>query len=246
MSNPSVIESNKPPKISFAMLCGSGSVKHDTMNSLIMSMQHLARMGVEHDFITLQGVTGVDSARNIITEIFMQRDYSHLMMIDDDMAWAADLPYRMMLENVDIIGVPYKRKNIKNCRWTVNHPVPDAEVMEGRPYLLKVDSLGTGMMMVKRHVFDKLKPFTESAIMADERPAIPLYFRHTIGENGKLKSEDFSFCENARKQGIGVWAWVDEEIAHIGNYAYTGRYSDVIGADMKYDGNRLQLQVMLE
>lgn len=246
MPSPAVISSNKQPKLSIGMLSGSGSIKHDTMNSLIMSMQFLAAHGVEHDFITLQGVTGVDSARNILTEIFMQGTNSHLLMIDDDMAWAADLPLRMMREGLDILGVPYKRKNIKNCRWTINHPIPDIEVMESKPYLMKVTSIGTGMMMVKRRVFETLKTFCESAIVSEERPAIPLYFRHTIDKAGKLKSEDFSFCEKARSSGVDIWAWVDEEIAHIGNYAYIGRYSDVIGSEMKYEGERLPLRVMLE
>ena len=243
--NPVVIESNKQPKLSIAMLCGSGSVKHDTMNSLIMSMQFLASRAIEYDFITLQGVTGIDSARNIITEIFMQNGHSHLLMVDDDMAWSADLPFRMLQENLDILGVPYKRKNIKNCRWTVNHPVPDVDTMDGKSYLMRVHSLGTGMMMIKRRVFETLGPTTDKAILNDDRPAIPLYFRHTIDKNGKLKSEDFSFCERAREAGIDIWAWVDEEIAHIGNYAYTGRYSDVIGIG-QYEGQRMPLRVMLE
>lgn len=233
-------------KLSIAMLCGSGSVKHDTMNSLIMSRDFLSSQKIEHDFLTLQGVTGIDSARNIIADMFMSRDFTHLIMVDDDMAWAADLPFRMLQENLDILGVPYKRKNIKNCRWTVNHPIPTVGLMEGKPYLMRVDSLGTGMMMIRRNVFEKLAPVCDKAIISDERPAIPLYFRHTIDANGKLKSEDFSFCELARANGFDVWAWIDEEIAHIGNYAYNGRYSDVIGFNDGYAGQRMPLRVMLE
>ena len=243
MPNPVLIEGPKNPKISFGLLCGSGSIKHDTVNSLIMSMQWCAAQGIEYDYITLQGVTGVDSARNILADIFMQRDYTHLMLIDDDMAWAADLPVRLLQQNLDIVGVPYKRKNVKNCRWTVNHPIPNVEVLQGREYLMKVDSLGTGMMMVNRRVFEALRP--DEAIIQDDKPPIKLYFRHTIDKNGKLKSEDFSFCESARSAGFDIWAWTDEEISHIGNYAYTGRYSDVIGGS-KFEGDRLPLRLMLE
>lgn len=232
--------------LSVALLCGSGSVKHDTMNSLIMSRDFLSSQRVKHDYITVQGVTGVDSARNILTDIFMRGDASHMLFVDDDMAWASDLPFRMLSEGLDILGVPYKRKNIKNCRWTVNHPLPEVALMEGKPYLMRVDSLGTGMMMISRRAFEKLEPFTEKAIISEERDAVPLYFRHTIAPNGKLRSEDFSFCELARSNGIDCWAWVDEEIAHIGNYAYTGRYTDVIGDGFGYDGERMPLRIMLE
>ena len=241
-----VVQGLMPPKVSIAMLCGSGSVKMDTMNCLIQTMNQLSVMGVEHDYIALQGITGVDSARNIATSMFMERDYSHLMMIDDDMAWSSDLVYRMLRQNLDVLGVPYLRKNIKNSLWTVNHPVPDVELMDGRPYLMKVSSVATGLMMVKRTVFERLRDKVDHAIISEEKPPIPLYFRHTIDAKGKLKSEDFSFCELARGNGIDVWAWVDEETAHIGNYAYRGRYSDIVGKDMAYGGPRLDLKIMLE
>lgn len=240
------IESPHLPKLSIAMLCGSGSVKHDTMNSLIMSMQHLQSVGVVYDYITLQGVTGIDSARNLITDMFLQRDFTHMLMIDDDMAWSADLPFRMLRENLEILGVPYKRKRVKNCRWTVNHPVPDVALMDGKPYLMRVDSIATGMMMVRRSTFEKLAPFTERAIISEDKPPINLYFRHTIGSNGKLRSEDFSFCELARSNGIDVWAWTDEDIAHIGDYAYTGNYNTDIVQLGEYDGPREPLRVMLK
>lgn len=249
MPNPAVISSNEPPSLSIVMLSGSGAVKMDTMMCLLMSCQVLAKHWVKYDFISVQGVTGVDNARNIAAEIFMQGNHSHMLMIDDDMGWSADLPLRMLKEGVDILGVPYLRKNIKNPRWTVNHPAPDADVMQGRPYLLKVDSVATGMMMVKRSVLEKLRPSVDKAILSQESPPIPLYFRHTIDDRGVMKSEDFSFCELARKAGVDIWAWVDEEIAHIGNYAYTGRYVDKLGdaaKDMVYAGPRIPLRVMLE
>lgn len=246
MTNPIVIAGVSRPKLMLCMASGSGSVKFDSMACFVMSIQNLIQNTVPYEINLLSSITGVDAMRNINAEIFMRSDCTHLLMIDDDMAWSADLPTRMLRENVDILGVPYKRKNIKNERWTVNHPVPDAEVMEGRPYLLKVDSIGTGMMMVSRRVFDKIRPTIETAIMAGDRPAVSLYFRHTLSDKGVMRSEDFSFCELARKNGFDVWAWVDEEIAHIGNYAYTGRYSDVIGPEMKYEGSRLPLKVMLE
>lgn len=231
--------------ICLAMLCGSGSVKHDTMNSMIMTVQNLVARGIKYEYITVQGVTGVDSARNIITDLFLAGDCEFILMIDDDMAWAADLPARMMKERLGILGVPYLRKNKANPRWTVNHHPVNVDVMQGREYLMRVDSIATGMMMIHRDVFVALRASTQCAIVSESKPPIPLYFRHTVDNGGKLKSEDYSFCEAASKAGIDVWAWVDEPIAHIGNYAYTGNYRDAING-VAFGGNREPLRVMLE
>ena len=231
--------------ICLAMLCGSGSVKHDTTNSLIMTIQDLIAKGIAYEYVTVQGVTGVDSARNIITDLFLAGDCEFMLMIDDDMAWAADLPARMMKERLGILGVLYLRKNKTNPRWTVNHDPVNVDVMQGREYLMRVDSIATGMMMIHRDVFAAQFSCTRTAIISENKPPIPLYFRHTIDADGRLKSEDYSFCERARKAGIDIWAWIDEPIAHIGNYAYTGNYRNVING-AAFDGKREPLKVMLE
>lgn len=250
MTNPLVISSPAQTKVFISMLSGSGSVKIDTMASLIMTIQNFISHKIRYELGLLAHITGVDSARNISTEIFMKSDCTHLLMIDDDMAWASDLPLRLLSENVDIVGVPYRTKNIKRERWTARHTEGEQVCLnENRLYMMKMNALGTGMMMVKRNVFDVIKPTIEHAEMGDNNQPVGMYFRHSIVD-GKVRSEDFMFCELARQQGFDVWGYVDEEIAHVGNYAYTGNYADKLEGEgtvkFRYAGKREALRVLLE
>lgn len=253
MTIPAIISSSEvvgqQPKVFISMLSGSGTVKIDTLASLIMTIQQFILHKVRYELGLLAHITGVDSARNVNAEIFMQTDCTHMLMIDDDMAWAADLPLRLLKENVDIIGVPYRTKNIKNDRWTARHTEGEQHCMSAdKLYLMKMNALGTGMMLVRRNVFEALKPNVEHASMGDKDQPVAQYFRHGI-INGKIRSEDFMFCEIARQSGFDVWAYVDEEIAHIGPYAYIGNYADKLDTDetkFRYQGDRVPLRVMLE
>jgi hypothetical protein len=89
---------------------------------------------------------------------------------------------------------------------------------------------GTGFMLIKREVFEKL---------ADKVPVyrndvkdlsgqlgseyIKEFFATSIDETERLLSEDFHFCKIARDNGIKVWAapWVN--LAHVGTYTFEGQ-----------------------
>lgn len=260
MSNPAVIsgfaepaEPVKPiePKVFISLLSGSGSVKIDTMSSLIMSIQWMIQNRIRYEIGMLAHITGVDSARNISTEIFMQTDCTHMLMIDDDIAWAADLPIRLLQENVDIVGVPYKTKNVKRPRWTARHTVDEQHCISAdRLHMMRLDGLGTGMLLVRRGVFETLKATVPKAKFSDADKILSCYFQHEINpDTQQMQSEDFVFCRRAREAGYLIWGYVDEEIAHIGNYAYTGNYADMLDTDetkFRYNGVRQPLRVILE
>jgi predicted peroxiredoxin len=90
---------------------------------------------------------------------------------------------------------------------------------------------GTGFMLIKRKVFEKLKKkvaaynndvaVLSGALQPAER--IVEYFACSI-EPGteRLLSEDYHFCRVARENGIKIWAapWV--RLGHFGNYLFEG------------------------
>jgi hypothetical protein len=90
---------------------------------------------------------------------------------------------------------------------------------------------GTGFMLIKREVFEKLKDkvptYTNNVVdlantLKDDM--ISEYFTTSIERpTNILLSEDYHFCKLAREHGIKVWAapWV--QLAHIGTYAFEGQ-----------------------
>jgi hypothetical protein len=90
---------------------------------------------------------------------------------------------------------------------------------------------GTGFMLIKREVFEKLKDkvptYTNNVVdlantLKDDM--ISEYYTTSIERpTNILLSEDYHFCKLARDNGIKVWAapWV--QLAHIGTYAFEGQ-----------------------
>ena len=97
---------------------------------------------------------------------------------------------------------------------------------------VEVQNMGTGFLLIKREVFDKLKPTVPSYSndVADlgntigAKEVIHEYFATSIEEStNRLLSEDYHFCSIYRALGGQIWAapWV--VLSHIGTYAFEGR-----------------------
>jgi hypothetical protein len=99
--------------------------------------------------------------------------------------------------------------------------------------------IGTGHMMIKRQVFDKMKeeyPFIRykpdhiGQAHFDGSRYIHAYFDTVIdttdscvgGGSERYLSEDYMFCQMWRKMGGSIWLCPWMKTQHIGTYAFTG------------------------
>ena len=223
------------PNILICTPCHSGKVDLNYHISVTLMGANLSRAGVDYALDYNVGMT-VDWARSRMASDFLKGPYTHLLFIDDDMAFAADLPYRLLCENVDVVAVPYRRKT-RDVLFNVRHGIR-VKTMPDRPYMVGVESIATGMMMIRRNVFEKLAPTTPDFRYDDKGETGKLFFRHQLVDDEMVggvsyMGEDYWFCKTARDAGFDVWAYVDEEIGHIGSYAYDGKYSDHAAQGMK-------------
>ena len=108
-------------------------------------------------------------------------------------------------------------------KWVVNG-FEGAE--EGEDGLQEVSKTGTGFMLVKRHVFEKLndhaavKPFNNDIGLPKELDQhLRTYYDTAVREN-RYYSEDWTFCENWRD--IGGKVWVDKRVLlkHTGTHVF--------------------------
>jgi len=91
---------------------------------------------------------------------------------------------------------------------------------------------GTGFMLIKREVFEKLSDHVPSYLndvldlngTVGQRDEIREFFATSIEpETGRLLSEDYHFCRIWRQIGGKVHAAPWCQLAHIGTYAFEGR-----------------------
>lgn len=241
----------KPPHVLICTPCHSGKVDLNYHIAMTYATNYLLKRGINFTLDFNIGMN-IDWARSQMATRFLENpEYTHLLFIDDDMAFAADLPYRLMCENLDVVAVPYRRKQ-RAIKFNIRHGVR-VETIPGRPHIVGVDSIATGMMLIQKHVIEKLAPVVPEFLYTDRGDKGRLFFRHQLVEDEMVggvsyMGEDYYFCKIVRENGMRVWAYVDEEIAHIGTYAYDGNYKDWAEKDNKekftYPGTREPLRLI--
>ena len=219
----------------------------------------MTRYGIETKFSFLFNESLITRARNYLVDEFLRTDYTHLLFIDSDIHYSPQDIIALIALDKDIIGGPYPKKSINwsNVAETARkHPNLEPRELENLvgEYVfnvvkgtkqfqvsepLQVMEIGTGHMLIKRQVFDKMKeaypmirykPDHVGQANFDGSRYIHAYFDTVIdstdsitgGGSDRYLSEDYMFCQMYRKIGgkIYLCPWVKTQ--HIGTYAFTG------------------------
>lgn len=194
----------------------------------------------------------IQRARNSLAHAFLKTDCTHLLFIDADLRFDGAGVYKMIEADKDVICGIYPKKEINwpMVRKAIESGVPDDQLKHhtGSWVINLVDYVGnqsvrtdepfeiwaggTGMMLIKREVFEKLKEVTQSYCndMVDlsgslqDKERIYNFFSLSI-EPGteRLLSEDYHFCREWREIGGKVWAAPWMTPGHIGTYIFEGQ-----------------------
>jgi hypothetical protein len=215
-----------------------------------LSLQREAdRQNIDIDFVFLSGDSMITSARNTLTHAFLRTKYTHMLFIDSDIAFEGKQVLDMVLKDIDIIGGVYPKKHISwdNIYYAVKNGAKkehlplvasnyvvnsvSGEAIElGSSDLIEVRHLGTGMMCIKREVFEQLKSIVPTYTMGDAldsnynktgiNNADLVYEFFSTEINDGLITEDFYFCDLWRKNGgkIFLAPWV--RLKHTGSYTF--------------------------
>jgi hypothetical protein len=222
------------------------------MKSCLDLQMICAQYGVEVKFSFLFNESLIQRARNYIVDEFIRSDCSHMIFIDADIGFNPMDIIAMLALDKDIIGGPYPKKTIKWAnikKAIVKNPdisIGELEQLGGdivfNPVAgttrfsvsepLEVLEIGTGLMMIRRDVFEKFKEgYPQYAYTPDHVGTahfggdrkIHSYFNVEIDpESNRVLSEDYHFCQMCRKIGIQVWMapWI--LTTHTGSYAFQG------------------------
>lgn len=213
----------KNTRVHICMPCYGGMLTEQCFMSYIKWANTARQLGIDWTMETMTNESLISRARNTLTAKFLDNtDSTHLMFIDADIGWEPWHLLVMLNRDVDVIGGLYPMKSLP-VKWCVNG-FEGAE--EGPDGLQEVTKTGTGFLLIKRGVFEKLnghpavKPF-DSDIGLD--PALnkymKTYFDTAVREN-RYYSEDWTFCENWRDLGGKVWVDKRVLLRHVGSYTF--------------------------
>ena len=218
---------------------------------LLNSVQEFMRNGIQMYYGYMMNESLITRARNTLAYDFLDTDATHLMFIDADITFNPADIVSMVNADKDIICGLYPKKEInwKTVAEAVKQGVDYTELPNytgsfvvnlvgdvaqatgdvNEP--MEIDNGGTGFMLIKRAVFEALKPTVptytnDQILMADKNPVkkiIHEFFATSIDEvSNRLLSEDYHFCKIARQQGFKVYAAPWAKLSHSGTYNFSG------------------------
>ena len=210
-------------RIYIGMPCYGGNLQSTTFMSFIQWSHKAYECSVNWGVECVINESLITRARNICVASFLSSPakFTHLMFIDADITFEPWHILALLARDEDVVGGLYTAKSMPT-RIIANNWIGD----EKDNGLREARKIGTGFMMIKRHVFEKLDahpnvvPVTWETGMPDEvKTGLKTYFDTSV-RDGRYLSEDWFFCENWRDLGGKVWLDTNVQLAHTGSFVY--------------------------
>ena len=204
--------------------------------------------GFALQFSYISGCSIITKARNAIAHRFLQSDCTDLLFIDADIHFTpADVLRTLALsEGRDIVAGAYPRRAEDVKFFTdVHYPL---ELEDG---LLRVERVGTGFMLIRRHVFEQLQAdHPEWRFWVNtEQTHHTAFFDFKTTPEGYI-GEDYLFCDRARAAGFKVWIDPEVNLGHYGSTEFTGHFGEQVVipllAKARTPAEPVQLELPLE
>ena len=218
-------------------------------SSVVAFVRLCDRLGIVADIFTLGNESLIQRGRNSLVRMFLNTDYTHMFFIDADIGFNPEEAIKMLQTNKDIVCGAYPRKhlnwrNMREC--ALNGGSIDDMKKEALDHVLifenddrapptdedgcvEVVYAGTGFMLIRREVFQKLKPhvdiyLSDSEVVGEISVNDVVHEFFYVKKEEKTKrflSEDYAFCALWREHGgkIHIAPWVN--LAHIGTHVFS-------------------------
>lgn len=224
--------SNNPPKydftkahVHFAIPCYGGMVSEPTMTSFIRFSLIASKVGLNWSLDTMVNESLVTRARNnLCAKMMTNAAATHFMFIDADIRFEPEAIFGMLAADKDVIGGLYPKKSLP-IDYVIN--LKNGGRIEGPCF--QVDTAGTGFLLFKKHVYQKLIDAHPECKYVDDiglgkqfEPFMFSIFDTVIDSKGHYLSEDWTFCR--RWQALNGDIWIDSRVLlnHIGHYEFKG------------------------
>jgi hypothetical protein len=215
--------------------------------SVFQIMKTLSDKGYGVIFRDMYNASIITWARDVLTAVFLKSKADYLLFLDSDQTFRVQDVERMIEEDRDIILAAYPKKminwdNVANvisqgCPPQEAHRfgmipnfelLPDSTLPNDLSKSFEVAGGGTGMMLIKRSVFEKMEPEVKKyktkmpgIAGLDPNELIGHYWTTDI-VNEEYKMEDYNFCRRWREMGGSVYLAPWAKSTHYGTYEFTG------------------------
>jgi hypothetical protein len=194
---------------------------------------------------------------NLMTLFLDDPAATHFLFVDADIGFAPEQVFRLIESGADVVaGVyPIKRVNWDKARRIIETKRPKLQ-SAALDYVLEINDpdhvavvngftrvryAGTGFLMIRRHVFEKmcahpayasLQFFREHSLdaLAGSPNRFALFECMIDSKTGTYLSEDFAFCKRWTDIGGEIWADLESRLDHVGPSVFHGDVSSQFAA----------------
>ena len=218
--------------VHFGIPCYGGQITEPCFTSFLRFILMASRSGLQWSLDTMVNESLVTRARNnLMAKMMTNTAATHFMFIDADIRFQPEAVFMMLAADKDVIGGLYPKKALP-VQYVIN--VKPGTVIQND--IFPVDTMGTGFMMFKRHVYEKLcaahpecKYVDDVGLGKQYEPTMFSIFDTEIDEKGHYLSEDWTFCRRWAKIGGEIYAHAKVLLNHSGHYEFAGDLSVLTG-----------------
>ena len=208
--------------------CYGGMVSEPTMTSLLRFVLMAAKLGLQWSLDTMVNESLIPRGRNnLMAKMMNNEKATHFMFIDADIRFQPESIFQMLAYEKEVIGGLYPKKSIPS-NYVINL-LPQTKIQGD---IFTVDTMGTGFLLFKREVYQKLiaahpetKYVDDVGLGKQYEPMMYAIFDCKIDAKGHYLSEDWLFCRRWSAIGGEIWAHSKTLLNHVGHYEYQGDLS---------------------
>lgn len=230
-------------KLFIGIPCYDGKVHVKLAYALAQLTPKALQFGVSVQLGHVAGCSIITMARNMLVDQFLKTDCTDLLFIDADVLATTDDILRLLAQSTgkDITAGAYPRRR-KDKMFFMDIYRDEENNLEFDGALMRINRVGTGFMLIARHVVEHAAKVSESYLGQDGVGNVANVFEFKV-ENGMFVGEDYAFCDKAAKLGYKAWLDVEISLPHVGTEEFTNDFKNEVVIPMLDEIRRARLKV---
>lgn len=209
------------------------SIPHAVYQAIEGAQLSLFKMGYLFTPIIFGSSDLEDSRNTIMSQFYVEKSYTHIFMIDDDVHWGDGTIERLISHPVDFVLGAYRLKQPEE-KFPVRKlpgPMECVDPVTGKPHprgLIKIAQGPGGLMRLTRAAIERYVAAYPDEWYFQKKVTggkAWRFFEFDVIDHERI-GEDMNFCRKWRAIGGDVWCDPHITTHHVGQATFSGCFAD--------------------